>query len=116
MLPLAADENVDGRVLRGLRLRLPNLDLLRVQGSGLTGAPDPGVLAWAAGQDRVLLSHDVNTMIGFAAERLRNGEAMPGLVILPQTESVGLTIDALEELVTTTEIESVRNQIIFLQP
>jgi predicted nuclease of predicted toxin-antitoxin system len=87
MLPLAADENVDGRVVRGLLLRLPELDLLRVQDAGLSGAEDPRILAWAASEGRVLLTHDVSTMTAFAAERLQSGEAMPSVVILPQTEA-----------------------------
>ena len=59
MLRLAADENVDARVLRGLLLRLPELDVVRAQDAGLSGAADPQVLAWAAVEQRLLLSHDV---------------------------------------------------------
>ena len=115
MLRLAADENVDGRVLRGLLLRLRDLDVVRAQDAGLSGASDPQVLAWAAVEQRLLLSHDVRTMTAFAAERIARGEAMTGLVILPQTEAIGLVLDALEELITSQQADAVRGQILYLK-
>jgi hypothetical protein len=45
VLRLAADENLSGRIARGLRRRVPGLDLVRVQDAGLLGAGDAaGVL------------------------------------------------------------------------
>jgi hypothetical protein len=38
MLRLAADENFNANVIRGLRRRLPELDVVLVQDSGLSGA------------------------------------------------------------------------------
>lgn len=105
MLRRAVDESVDGRVLRGLLLRLRELDVVRAQDAGLSGATDPHVLAWAAVEQRVLLSHDVRTMTAFAAERVAMGEPMTGLVILPQTEAIGLVLDALEELITSRQAD-----------
>jgi hypothetical protein len=45
MLPLLADENLNRRIVRGLRLVVPNLDCLIAQEEGLTGKDDPDVLA-----------------------------------------------------------------------
>jgi predicted nuclease of predicted toxin-antitoxin system len=55
MISLLADENLDGNIVRGVR----SVDIVRVQDVGLTGADDPTVLAWAADQGRVLITHDV---------------------------------------------------------
>jgi predicted nuclease of predicted toxin-antitoxin system len=115
VLRLAADENLDARVLRGLLLRLRELNVVRVQDAGLSGADDPEVLAWAAGEERVLLSHDVRTMTAFAAERITKSEPMAGLVILPQTEAIGLVLDALEELITSGQEDAMRGQILYLK-
>ena len=41
MLRLLSDENFNGDIVRGLFLRQPNLDLLRVQDVGLREADDP---------------------------------------------------------------------------
>ena len=62
MLRFAADENFNNDIVRGLRRRKPELDIVRVQEAGLSGAVDPDVLEWAAREGRVLLTHDVATM------------------------------------------------------
>jgi hypothetical protein len=48
MLRLAADETFNADIVRGLLRRLSNLDIVRVQDAGLSGADDPAVLDWAA--------------------------------------------------------------------
>ena len=44
MLRLLSDENFDGNIVRGLFRKLPDIDLLRVQGVGLEEADDPTIL------------------------------------------------------------------------
>jgi predicted nuclease of predicted toxin-antitoxin system len=58
MLPLLIDENFDQRILRGLRLRLPNLDYLVVQDIGLGGVDDRALLDWAVRERRAVVTHD----------------------------------------------------------
>ncbi len=65
MLRFLSDENFNGDIVRGLFLRKPDLDLVRVQETGLRKADDPTILAWAAEQDRILLTHDRATMPNF---------------------------------------------------
>jgi len=62
MLRLAADENFNNDIVRGLWRRESELDIVRIQEVGLSGADDPTVLEWAAREGRVLLTHDVTTM------------------------------------------------------
>jgi hypothetical protein len=50
VIRLLADENLNNNIVRGVRLRQPDIDLVRVQDVGLSGADDPTVLAWAAEQ------------------------------------------------------------------
>ena len=95
MLSFAADENLDFDIVRGLRRRLPGIDIVTVQEAGLRGNVDPDVLAWAAATGRVLLSHDVSTLIAFAYDRVRGGLRMPGLFEVGQGVSVGQAIDDL---------------------
>lgn len=54
MLRFSADENLDIRILQGLRGQAPEIDVVRVQDAGLQGAPDPVVLEWAAAGSRLL--------------------------------------------------------------
>jgi hypothetical protein len=48
MLRLLIDENLDQRILRGLKLEIPGIDYLVVQEATLKGLRDPLLLAWAA--------------------------------------------------------------------
>ncbi len=82
MIKLASDENFDGDIVRGLLRRVPELDLVRIQDTDLTGSPDPVILAWAAREDRILLTHDRDTMANFVYVRVRAGEPMPGVFLV----------------------------------
>ncbi len=95
MLPLLADENFDNRILNGLRRRLPELDLVRVQDVGLASEDDPTILEWAAQEGRVLLTHDVATITRYAYERLEDGKPMPGVVEVHARVPLGPAIDDL---------------------
>jgi hypothetical protein len=79
MLRLAADENFNNHILRGLWRRAPELDVVRVQDCGLSGADDPAVLEWAVQEGRVLLG---------AA-----GKPMPGVFEVPRAVSIGVAIE-----------------------
>lgn len=76
----ATDENFDGRILNGLRMRLPTLDIVRVQDSEMYQRPDPELLDWLAQENRILMTHDVSTMPGFVYERVKNGLLVPGII------------------------------------
>ena len=54
MIRLAADEDFNGIILRGLRRRFPALDLVRAHTVGLGGALDDVILEWAARDERLL--------------------------------------------------------------
>lgn len=80
ILPLLADENFNGNIVRGLSRREPTMDIVRVQDVGLGGADDPTVLQWAAEAGRILLTHDVATITHYAYARVAAGLAMPGVL------------------------------------
>ncbi len=82
-LRLAADENFNNHIVRGLLRRDPELDIVRIQDVGLSGADDPTVLEWAAQEGRILLTHDVSTITKYAYERVQAGLVMPGVLSSP---------------------------------
>ncbi|HVW27353.1 MAG TPA: DUF5615 family PIN-like protein [Polyangiaceae bacterium] len=90
MIGLAADENLDNDIVRALRRRVPDVDIIRAQDAGLSGRDDPTILEWAASSERVLLTHDVSTMTRYALDRVRVGLQMPGLVVIPQRAAIAL--------------------------
>src|SRR2546430_5326107 len=69
MLRLLIDENLNHRILRGLRFIVPDLDCIIAQRAGLKGVSDPQLLASCAEQALILVTHDVNTVPKHAFER-----------------------------------------------
>jgi len=93
MLRPAADDNFNNDIVRGLLRWQPELDIVRLQDVGLSGADDPTVLEWAAREGRVLLTHDVSTITKYAYERVRAGQPMPGVFEVSRTVSIGRAIE-----------------------
>lgn len=110
----AADENFNGKIIRGVRRRVTDLDLVRVQDTGLSGAEDPDVFAWAAREGRVILTHDVSTMTAFARARVERGEAMAGVVEIPLAAPIGRVIGDLWILIVAGRAEDTEGQIVHL--
>jgi len=91
----AADENFNNAIVRGLQRRKSDIDIVRIQDVGLSGADDPAVLEWAAQEGRVLLTHDAATMTYYAHARVRAGQPMPGIFEARRTVPIGVVIDDL---------------------
>jgi predicted nuclease of predicted toxin-antitoxin system len=61
MLRLLSDENFNNDIVRGLLFKQPDVDIVRIQDVGLGEGEDPEILAWAAENNRILLTHDQST-------------------------------------------------------
>jgi predicted nuclease of predicted toxin-antitoxin system len=116
MLRLASDADVHGDLIRGLRRRLPEIDLVRVQDSLPEGAADSEVLAWAAAENRILITNDRDTMIGFAYHRVAAGEPVPGLIITANEQSLGEAIDDILLIAECISEEEIRDQVVLFLP
>ena len=114
MLRLLIDENFDHRILRGVRLALPSLDYLTIQETDLSGRRDPIVLEWAAHNERVIATHDVNTMPKHAYDRVRDRQTMPGVIVVPEDLAIGIAIEELATLVERCLPEEIENQVKYL--
>lgn len=114
MIRLAADENFNGHIVRGLLRRHPNLDILRVQDTGVSEADDPTVLEWAAREGRVLITHDVNTIPRFAYERVLAGKPMPGIFEVSDSLPIGRAIEDLLLIVECSEEGAWEGQIVYI--
>lgn len=114
MLRLAADENFDGRIVRGLLRALPDVDLVRVQDTPLAEADDATVLEWAAQENRVVLTHDASTMTAAAWARVKAGLPMPGVLEVSTEEPVGRAIDEIRLVVAVASPAELEGQVLFL--
>jgi predicted nuclease of predicted toxin-antitoxin system len=115
MIRLLTDNDFNNRILRGVLRRSPDFDVIRVQDIGLADASDPEVLAWAADNDRIVVTHDRNTMIAFAQDRVAAGEPMPGLFAADRSASaIGQLIDDLLLIDATSEHTEWAGRVVFL--
>lgn len=115
MLPLAADESLNGHIVRGLRRREPAIDLVTVSEAGLGGRLDPEVLEWAAREGRVLIAQDKKTLIGHAWNRVKASLPMPGLIVRnEQTVTIRQAIDELLVVACCGLVDDFKDQVRYL--
>jgi hypothetical protein len=114
MLRLVSDEDVHDDIVRGLRRREPALDIVRAVDVGLDRTPDPVILEWAASHDLVVLTGDLNTMVGFAWDRVKAAQNMPGVVALLENIGVGRVIDDILLVALCYAPDEIKNQVLFI--
>lgn len=91
-----ADANFSRWIIKGLLRSHPTMDILTAEAAGLRGVPDPEVLARAADDERVLLSHDYHTMPRHFGDFLASGRHCAGVLLLHQTLPLGQAIELVE--------------------
>jgi hypothetical protein len=114
MLPLASDEDVHEDIIRGLRRREPALDIVRVVDVGLGHTPDPLILEWAAGEGRILVTGDLNSMVGFAWGRVHSGLPMPGVLALKENVGIGRVIDDILLVALCYTADEMKDQVLYI--
>lgn len=114
MISFAADENFDGTIVRGVLRRNAAVDIVRIQDVGLAGADDPSVLEWAAGESRVLLTHDVATITHYAYARVREEKPMPGVIEVGAKVTVGQAIEDLLLIAECSFEKELEGRIVYL--
>ena len=110
----AADENFDGRILAGLQARLPELDIVRVQDTGMVQSPDDRLLAWLADEGRILLTHDVQTLVNDAYARVKAGLSMPGVIEVHRDTPIGVAVDELAVVLGAGTADDFENQVTYI--
>lgn len=114
MIRLAADENLDNSILRGVLLRMPEADFVRIQDHGLSGRSDRDVLEWAAVERRILVTHDVTTLGPLARRRVASGSTMPGVFQIARNVPVAMAIRDLLLLLECSRDDEWIGQVRFL--
>ena len=116
MIKFLTDEDFDNRILRGLLRKQSTLEISRVQDVGLSGANDPTILAWAAQEERILLTHDFRTMPQHVTKMLAIGENIIGIIVVPQSMSIGEAIQDILVVAENCSLEEIKNRIIVYLP
>jgi hypothetical protein len=92
----------------------PRLDIVALRDFGLSEATDPEVLAWAAKESRIVLTHDRRTMPRYAWERVARGEIMPGLFIVKTPPDVSAVVEDLLIITEATQAEEWEGKVEYL--
>jgi hypothetical protein len=88
--------------------------MIRVQDTEMFGAADPDVLEWAAQQGRLLLTHDVETMTEYAAERIRAGLPMSGVIFVHNDLPIGKVIEDILTILGASDASEWESKMRFL--
>ncbi len=113
-MKLISDEDFNNRIVRGLLRRFSALDLVRVQDVGLAGKHDTKILAWAAHENRLVLTHDFATMLDFAYSRVADNLEMQGVIAVPQDLPIGEAIEEISMLIECSLENEWENQVVFV--
>jgi len=108
-----ADENLNAKIVAGLARREPLIDFLTARDAGVVGRGDPEVLAVAAREGRILVSHDRETMPAHFRQFIA-GNRSPGLLIVSQRLGVGGLIEHILLVWAATEAGEWINRVGFL--
>jgi hypothetical protein len=109
-----ADENFNADILYGIWRLHPEADILTVQDEQLRGQDDATVLEHAGRFGLVVLTHDLRTMPGYAAERMSAGLPMPGLIAVPKSMPLVRAIEDVMLIVMCSRDGEYENQIRYL--
>ena len=106
-----ADADLNQVILLAAVRREPTLNFQSAAAAGLAGHRDPEVLAIAAAEGRVLVTHDHKTMPRHFADFITAGTS-PGVLVIPQHLSLSAAADDLILIWTATEAEEWINRIL----
>ena len=109
-----ADHDLNEQIVSGVTRREPLIDFRRVREVRLKTAVDHEILEYASREGFVVVSHDVNTMPAAAFQRIEQGQAMAGLLMVKQTDPVGLIIENLLLIWHASELADWKDQVLFL--
>jgi hypothetical protein len=107
-----ADANLHHGIVSGCLRREFALDFLSANGAGLEGMTDAQVLAIAAGQTRILVTHDFQTMPSHFADFLESHGSSPGIFLAKQRTPIAEVIDALVLIWSASEPGDWENRIV----
>jgi|ERR1041384_5804915 predicted nuclease of predicted toxin-antitoxin system len=105
-----ADADLDEDIVSGVVRRLPEIDFKTASQAGLSGLPDDEVLAIAARDNRIVVSHDWRTM-PYHFARFATVRSSPGVIIVPRNLRIGKAIEELLTIWATSEAEEYVNSI-----
>lgn len=103
MVRYLADANLHHAIVAGCLRREPSIDFLSAHAARLDGVNDADVLALAAKQNRILVTHDFQTMPEHFGEFISAGRPTPGVFLVKQRTPLARVIEELVLIWATSE-------------
>lgn len=108
-----ADADLNQIILSAVMRRAPAIDFRTATAAGLAGLDDAEVLARAALDGRILVTHDQRTMPRHFGEFVQ-AQRSPGLLVVPQHLPLREVVDDLILIGTATDADEWVNRVAFL--
>jgi len=108
-----ADADLNQTIILALLRREPSADFQTAAAGGLLGLEDPEVLAKAARESRVLVTHDQRTMPRHFAEFVTR-QPSGGLIVVRQSLPIGAVVEDLLLIHAATDADEWINRLVFL--
>ena len=91
-----ADENFRNAIIRGIRRRFPAFDIVRAQDNPqISGQDDLVMLGCATSEGRIVVTHDISTMLPAMREQVRLVSRCTPIVLVPDSLPVGEMVEDL---------------------
>lgn len=108
-----ADADLNQIIVKATLRREPIIDFQTAQAVKLSGLDDEDVLAIAAEEGRLLVTHDRKTIPRYSAEFIKS-QVSPGVLIVPQKLPVAKVVEDLILVWVASEAEEWINRMHFL--
>lgn len=109
-----ADNDLNEHIIDAVLRLAPLMDFQTASAAGLhKGVPDEQVLALAAGEGRIVVSHDFATMPNHFANFVI-GQSSPGLILISQSFSVSYAANSLYLVWEASEAAEYTNRFYYL--
>lgn len=99
-----ADADLNEDIVAGVHRRAPGIDFQTADEAELANLPDPDVLALAAQEGRILVTHDRRTMPTHFGKFVEKNSS-PGLIVISQKTDILSAIEGLILIWTASEAE-----------
>jgi hypothetical protein len=111
LIRFQADADFNQAIVVAVKRRAPAIDFASALDSELEGVADPDVLEIAASQERILITHDRQTMLEHFRRRLEDGKSSPGVFLVSQFAPLGPVVDVLEMVWAASDAVEWWNQV-----
>jgi len=112
MIRFLADASLHHAIVVGCLRREPSIDFLSANVAIVEGLPDPEVLALAAKQGRVLVTHDFQTMPRHFCDFLTAHGSSPGVFLVKQRTPIADVIEALVLVWVASDADDWKDRIL----